>query len=196
MGKGADHNKKGSAGEQIPETKMPAEPENKESTDLKTKLEEKEKESKDNYEKYLRIAAELDNFKKHSIKERSELVRYGNENLIKEILPILDNIDRALEHAEKARDIDAFIDGLKIIRGQFLQRLGKFGVKQVEAAGSEFDPNLHEAVLSVESPDHEDNRVLDEFEKGYLLNDRLLKPARVSVTKHKPEAEELDQGKS
>jgi molecular chaperone GrpE len=179
MGKNSDNqNKKGADGDQ-------------ESKELQLKLEEKEKESKENYEKYLRIAAELDNFKKHSSKERSELVRYGNENLIKEILPILDNMDRALDHAEKARDIDAFIEGLKLIRSQFLQRLEKFGVKQVEAVGSEFDPNIHEAVLSVDSPDHEDNRVMDEFEKGYLLNDRLLKPARVSVTKRKPESEEL-----
>lgn len=152
--------------------------------DLPVKLLEKEKEAKENYEKYLRSVAELENYKKFAAKERADLIRYNSENIIRDILPILDSLDRALDHAGTSKDVNAFMEGVRMIQEQLLNRLEKYGVRRIEAAGREFDPNIHEALLQVESDEHEDNHVVTEFEKGYLLNDRLLKPAKVSVAKH------------
>jgi molecular chaperone GrpE len=151
--------------------------------DLPGKLLEKEKEAKENYEKYLRSVAELENYKKFAAKERADLIRYNNENIIRDILPVLDSLDRALDLADTSRDVNAFIDGVRMIQEQLLNCLEKYGVRKIEVAGREFDPNIHEALLQVESDEHKDNHVVTEFEKGYLLNDRLLKPAKVSVSK-------------
>ena len=151
--------------------------------DLPGKLLEKEKEAKENYEKYLRSVAELENYKKFAARERSDLIRYNNENIIRDILPILDGLDRALDLAGTSKDVNAFMDGVRMIQEQLFNCLEKYGVRKIEAAGREFDPNIHEALLQVESDEHEDNHVVTEFEKGYLLNDRLLKPAKVSVSK-------------
>jgi len=151
--------------------------------DLPAKLLEKEKEAKENYEKYLRSVAELENYKKFAARERADLIRYNNENIIRGILPVLDSLDRALDLADTSKDVNAFIDGVRMIQEQLLNCLEKYGVRKIEAAGREFDPNIHEALLQVESDKHEDNHVVTEFEKGYLLNDRLLKPAKVSVSK-------------
>jgi molecular chaperone GrpE len=162
--------------------------------DLPAKLLEKEKEAEENYEKYLRSIAELENHKKFAAKERADLIRYNNENIIRDILPILDSLDRALDLAGTSKDVNAFMDGVRMIQEQLLNRLEKYGVRKIEAAGREFDPNLHEALLQVESDKHEDNHVVTEFEKGYLLNDRLLKPAKVSVSKRPSGEKEIEKG--
>jgi molecular chaperone GrpE len=160
--------------------------------DLPDKLLEKEKEAKENYEKYLRSAAELENYKKFAAKERADLIRYNNENIIRDILPILDSLDRALDLAGTPKDVNAFIDGVRMIQEQLLNCLEKYGVRKIEAAGREFNPNIHEALLQVESEEHKENHVVSEFEKGYLLNDRLLKPAKVSVSKRPSGEKEND----
>ena len=152
---------------------------------LSAQLAEKEKEAAANYDKYVRSVAELENFKRHAAREKADLIKYGNENIIKDILPVLDSLDRALEHAETTKEIESLIKGLKIIYGQLVNCLEKFGVKRIETIGQEFDPNVHEAIQRVEDSEHEDNQVVAEFEKGYLLNDRLLKAAKVSVAKRK-----------
>ena len=99
------------------------------------------------------------------------------------MLPIIDSLDRALEHAGNSEDFDAFIKGLKLVQEQFLGCLEKHGVEKVQSTGVDYDPNVHEAMLQVESNEYEDNKVVEEFEKGYLLNGRLLRPAKVSVSK-------------
>jgi molecular chaperone GrpE len=148
------------------------------------KLEEKEKEAAAHYDKYLRAAADHENYKKRVTREHAELVKYGNEKLIRDLLPILDSLDRALKQtSDMSAEMQAFIEGLKLIETQFLACLQKHGVERIEAKGKEFDPNLHQAVLMVESDDGDDNKVIEEFETGYLLNGRLLKPAKVSVSK-------------
>jgi molecular chaperone GrpE len=162
--------------------------------DLPAKLLEKEKEAKENYEKYLRAVAELENYKKFAAKERADLIRYNSENIIRDILPILDSLDRALDLAGTSKDVNAFMDGVRMIQEQLFNRLEKHGVRKIEAAGREFDPNIHEALLQVESDEHENNHVVTEFEKGYLLNDRLLKPAKVSVAKHPSGEKDNDKG--
>lgn len=154
-----------------------------ESNELREKLAEKEKEAMANYDKYLRAVAELDNYKKRAAREKDDIIKFGKENVIKDILPIIDSLDRALEHADGARDIQNFIDGLKLIQDQLLACLKKHGVERIECAGKDFDPNYHDALMQVESDLHEDNKVVNEFECGYLLNGRLLRPSKVSVCK-------------
>jgi len=150
---------------------------------LKDKLAEKEKEAAANYDKYLRAIAELDNYKKRAAKEKSDLLKYGKEEVINDILPFVDSLDRALEHAGSGTDIQAFKEGLELIQNQLLCCLKKHGVEAIECAGKEFDPNFHEAMMQINSEHHEANQVINEFQRGYLLNGRLLRPSRVSVCK-------------
>ncbi|HOD36863.1 MAG TPA: nucleotide exchange factor GrpE [Syntrophales bacterium] len=148
------------------------------------KLEEKERESAANYDRYLRAAADLENYKKRMAREHAELVKYGNEKLIRDLIPILDSLDRALKQTNDApAEVQAFSDGLKLIEAQFMACLQKHGVERIEARGKDFDPNFHEAVMMIESEEFENNKVIEDFETGYLLNGRLLKPAKVSVSK-------------
>lgn len=149
--------------------------------DATARIQDAEKKAAENYDRYVRSVAEFDNFRKRSIREKADAINYGNEKLLQEILPMLDGIDRALEQTEKAGDIDSFKKGLQLIRDQFAGFLKKQGVESIEAKQKDFDPNLHEAMLQVDSPEHEHNKVVSEFEKGFLLNGRLLRPAKVSV---------------
>jgi molecular chaperone GrpE len=148
---------------------------------LTAKLQEKEKEAAENYDKYVRSVAELENYRKRVARERADSLKYGQENLIRDILPLVDSLDRAMEHACNSNDFGAFKEGLQLIQNQLSGCLGKQGVESIEALGRDFDPNVHEAVLQVESPEHGHNQVVQEFEKGYLLNGRLLRPSKVSV---------------
>jgi molecular chaperone GrpE len=148
---------------------------------LMQQLQEKEKEAAENYDKYVRSVAELENYKKRAVRDRADSLKYGQENLIRDILPLVDNLDRAMEHACNSNDFEAFKAGLQLIQNQLSGCLGKQGVEPIEAIGRDFDPNVHQAVLQVESPEHGHNQVVEEFEKGYLLNGRLLRPSKVSV---------------
>ena len=161
--------------------KVIAENHKQENEDLKKKLEEKEKEATANYDKYLRAVAELDNYRKRAAREKADIVKYCNEDIIKDILPFMDSLDRALEH--DTGDIQAFKEGVALIQEQLLNCLKKHGVERIETAGMDFDPNFHEALMQTESDQHEDNKIVSEMEKGYLLNGRLLRPSRVCVCK-------------
>ena len=154
-------------------------------TSLKAELEKKEKEVAENYNNYLRALADLENYKKRAIKEKSDLIKFGNENLLRDILPVMDSLDRALDTACNSNDFDSFREGLKMVRDQFLCTLEKYGVEPISACGQDFDPNFHEAMLEVASDEHEDSKVVDEYERGYLLKGRLLRPSKVSVCKRK-----------
>lgn len=149
--------------------------------DLMKRLEDAERKAAENYDKYLRVLAELDNYKKRAVREKADAIAYGNENLIRDVLPILDSLDRAAEHACNAGDIVAFKEGFNLVKEQLLCCLEKHGVEKIEAVGADFNPNLHDALLQVEGEEHGDNKVIEEFEKGYLLKGRLLKPTKVSV---------------
>lgn len=148
---------------------------------LMQQFQTKEKEAAENYDKYVRAIAELENYKKRAARDRADYLKYGQENLIRDILPLMDSLGRAMEHACKSNDFEAFKSGLQLLQNQLSSCLGKQGVEPIEAAGLDFDPNVHEAVLQVESPDHGHNKVVQEFEKGYMLNGRLLRPSKVSV---------------
>ena len=156
---------------------------------LKNELSAREKESKENYDRYLRAAADLDNYRKRAARERADIVKYGKEDLIRDILPFLDSLDRALEHKD-TDDAQAFRDGVALIQEQLLCCLKKHGVERIESVGVNFDPNIHEALMQMESPDHEDNQVVSEMEKGYLLNGRLIRPSRVCVCKNTGKSDE------
>ena len=131
----------------------------------------------------MRAVAELDNYRKRAVREKADAIKYGNENLLRDILPLVDGMDRALEHACNSDDFEAFKKGLKMLHEQLLCCLKKHGVEMIDTAGKDFDPNVHEAMMQVESDEHEDSQVVSEFERGYLLNGRLLRPAKVSVCK-------------
>ena len=156
---------------------------------LKAQVEEKTKLAGENYDQFLRAQAELENYKKRVEREKSSLVKYGNEELIKAILPVIDNLERALNHPQ-GENPDGLTEGIEITLNQLLQVLEKFGVTPVASVGEPFDPSKHEAMMQVESADHEPNTVVSELQKGYFLNDRLLRPAMVSVAQPPREREE------
>jgi len=180
-----DHNDKkikGDATETADTLEETAVTEINELKELRESLEAKEKEAKENYERYLRAVAELDNYKKRAVRDKADIIKYGKEDLIKDILPFLDSLDRALEHADVS-DAQAFKSGISLIQDQLLCCLKKHGVERIESAGANFDPNFHEALMQIDSEDHPDNQVMSEMEKGYLLNGRLIRPSRVCVCK-------------
>jgi len=151
--------------------------------ELQKTLEEKENTLKTFQNKLLYLQADFENFKKQKNKEKQELLKFGNEVLIKELLPVLDNLERALEHASTTENVTSIVEGIKIIHAEFLKILEKYGVTRVEAVGKKFDPNVHEAVFQEVRDDVEPGTVVSEFQKGYLLNGRLIRPSRVIVSK-------------
>lgn len=155
-------------------------------------VEPKEPEKKpeeDLQQQFLRLAADFDNFRKRTQKEKSELVRYGNETMLRDILPILDNFERAVEHAKKANDVDSIRQGVEMILSQLNSTLIRFGLTSKPAKGSDFDPMVHEAVSHINSDTHEPNTVIEEHQKAYYLHDRLIRPALVTVSKGSDEGE-------
>ncbi len=152
-------------------------------TRLQADLKDKTAETEALNDRLLRLHAELENYKKRMARERSELVKFANEGLILEFLPVLDNLERAVVTAKSGMDAQGLAEGLGIILRLFQTTLEKTGVKAIEALEHEFDPNLHQAVAQVESPDGRDNIVVEEVRKGYLLEGRLLRPSMVKVSK-------------
>jgi len=150
---------------------------------LRQDLAEKELEAKKNYDLYLRQVADLENFKKRVAREKEEAIRYGNETLVKDLLPVLDNLERAVEHAESGGNGKPLLAGIELVLKGFLEVLEKHGVTQISAKGEPFNPQKHEAFAQVESTDHEPNTVVEELHKGYFMADRLLRPSLVSVAK-------------
>lgn len=153
--------------------------------ELRRHLEEAKAEAEQLRDRWMRAAAELDNFKKRSVREREELLKQAQEVLIREFLPILDNLQRALAHANNQDGPAGLVEGIQMIERQFLSVLDRLGVTPMETLYQAFDPGRHEAMMRVESEDHEPNIVVQELEKGYLWHDRLLRPAKVAVSKRK-----------
>ena len=134
-------------------------------------------------DRLLRLHAEFENYKKRMARERSEFMKFANEALILGFLPVLDNLERAIGIARSGTDAHGVAEGLDIILRLFHTTLEKAGVKAIEAVGHEFDPNLHQAVAQVESADGRDNVVVEEIQRGYLLEGRLLRPSMVKISK-------------
>lgn len=156
---------------------------------LHQQLERKNLEARENYDRFLRQVAELENFKKRTARERGEAIRYANENLMRDLLPVLDNLERAVDHAKGGENGKPLVEGVEMVLKSFLDVLSKHGVTQISAQGESFDPERHEAIAQVESEAHEPNTVIEEHHKGYYLLDRLLRPSLVSVAKP-PEVKE------
>jgi molecular chaperone GrpE len=151
--------------------------------ELKKKLDGKEKEVKEMHDRMLRLAADFENYKKRASREKEDMVKFSSEEVIKSVLPFVDNLERAVNHSEKAKDVESLVEGAKLTIQQLLQTLNKFGLSPIESLGKPFDPAFHEAVMVVATNEHQPNHVVEEFRKGYLLHDRLIRPASVSVSK-------------
>ncbi|HIC90567.1 MAG TPA: nucleotide exchange factor GrpE [Syntrophaceae bacterium] len=157
--------------------------------ELMKRLNEKSEEAAINYDRWLRVSAELENYKKRVEREKAEFLKYAHESLIKELLPIVDNLERAIDHARTKKASKAFVEGIEMVLKSFNDCLGKFKVKPIKAIGAKFDPNLHEAVTVEEKADEEENTILSELQKGYMLNDRVIRPAMVVVSRRPERAE-------
>jgi len=161
-----------------------AEGEPNELAGLKQTLAAKTDEAQGLQERYLRLAAEFDNFKKLAQKEQREFSRFANENILKELLPIIDNLERAIQAAKEQNENqnrNGLIQGVELTLKQFLEALTKFGVQPITSVGEPFDPACHQAVARVESAAPE-NSVVEEYQKGYRLHDRILRAAMVTVS--------------
>ena len=141
-------------------------------------------------DKYMRLAAEFENYKRRAQRDQSDAIRYANESLLKNLLPTIDNLERAIQSGIDASASGALIEGVQLTHKQFLETIGKLGVRQVSSAGGDFDPNIHQAVAHVESETTAPNTVVEEFQKGYFLHDRILRPAMVTVAKEKSDQAE------
>ena len=154
-------------------------------TDLETKIAALEQELSHYKDRYVRAVAEMENVRRRSEKERSDLLKYGLENTLKDLLPVLDSFELAVPSDTVAPDVDAgeksFHSGVLMVKKQMLDTLKKHGLEQIDAKDKPFDPNFHQAIQRVESAEHKEETVAGEFQKGYVLNGRLIRPAMVSV---------------
>ncbi len=133
--------------------------------------------------RFLRLAADFDNYKKRVSKEKTDLSLYANEEMVRELLNVLDNLNLAIEHASPDGDISSTVEGIKLVYNLFLSTLGRFGLSAIDSStGTEFDPRLHQAIERIETEEITPGLVLDELIRGYMFKDRLLRPASVTVS--------------
>ena len=159
-----------------------AEAEQKLEDQLRQELDQALDEAKEHHERYLRTLADMENLRKRTQREKEDLSKFANENILKEILPVIDNLERAVEHAENNESAEGLLEGVRMTLTQFSQVLERFGVEPVDAMGQMFDPALHQAMGQMES-DQPVNTVVQQMQKGYQLNQRLLRPAFVMIAK-------------
>lgn len=150
--------------------------------DLEAELAAAREEVRQAHDRWLRERADLENHKKRAARERQDAVRFGTEALLRDLLPVIDDLDRAIGAATGGGDGLSLVEGVELVRKAFVDTLQRHGVERIAAAGERFDPAHHEAVAFVESP-HEAQQVIEEHRAGYRLNDRLLRPAMVTVSK-------------
>ncbi len=153
-------------------------------TKLKNELEAARAETSNNWDLYLRERADLENARKRHQRDKEDALRFANDRLLKEMIPVLDNLERAVEHAGQGDDGNqGLLEGVNMTINQFRKALEAFGIKPIIAIAADFDPNLHQAMGQIESAEQAPNTVVTEFQKGYLLHDRLLRPSLVMVAK-------------
>lgn len=151
-----------------------------ETTELEAELAKVQQEKEELYQRLLRTQAEFDNYKKRSIKEREAERKYKAQDLATELLPAIDNFERALQ-VETTDANKNLLDGISMVYRQLVDALKSQGVEPIEAIGKEFDPNIHQAVMQVEEEGFEPNTVVEELQKGYMMKDRVIRPAMVKV---------------
>jgi len=150
--------------------------------EIEAKLEAKEEEAKETYDRLLRVSAEFENYKKRAAREMEDFRKYANQSLLKEMLSVVDNLELAINSSNEGQKNDeSLIKGLNLTLNEILKLFEKFDVRPIEALGKTFDPVYHEAVMREETDDYPENTVISEFQKGYLIHDRLLRPAMVVV---------------
>lgn len=148
------------------------------------KLKEEAEKSKEYWDRLLRLQAEFENARKRWEKEKQDFIKFANEGVILELLNILDELERAVELAQtQHQDFSAFLKGIEMILAHLYELLKEYGVKPIEAIGKTFDPHYHEAMMQVEDKDVPENTILEEFQKGYLLNERVIRTAKVKVSR-------------
>ncbi len=131
---------------------------------------------------YLRKQADLDNYRKRMIRDKEDAIRFANKDLLQDLLPVIDDFERAIGSAEDSRDFDSFLEGVKLIEKQFVSMLEKkWGLIRMESLNQEFDPQEHEALMMIESDQHDTQTVIEDFQKGYYYQDRVLRHAKVKV---------------
>jgi molecular chaperone GrpE len=163
--------------------------------EIEARLEAKEEEAKETYDRLLRVSADFENYKKRAAREMEDLRKYANQSLLKEMLSVVDNLELAINSSNEGPKTDeSLIKGLNLTLNEILKVFEKFDVRPIEALGKNFDPAFHEAVMREETDDYPENTVISEFQKGYLIHDRLLRPAMVVVAmpKTKPPKSEAD----
>jgi len=154
--------------------------------ELEAKLEAKEKETVETYDRLLMATAEFDNYKKRSSREMAEFRKFANQSLIKEMLSVVDNLELAMNSSNGNKAIDKdLLQGLEMTHKEILKVFEKFNVKPIDAKGQPFDPTFHEAVMQEETSDSPKNTVINELQRGYMIHDRLLRPSMVVVAKPK-----------
>ncbi len=151
--------------------------------DCLNQLAKKEEELKAAQDKTLRLAAEFENFKKRMEREKAEHIKYALESFVVELLPFLDNLERAIAASKDTKDIDKLVEGLELSLCGYFKTLEAFGLKNLVAQGLPFDPSIHEAVCVEHSEEHDEGVVVRELMKGYVLNDKVIRPAKVTVCK-------------
>lgn len=159
--------------------------EDKQIEELKFSLEKEKENTKELRDRNLRLQAEFENFRKRGEREKADFFKYAMEKFFRDLLPVIDNFELALESAQKNADLTGFSEGVKLINQQLKDLLHKEGLTHFPSIGDIFDPTKHEAVMQIESNSHKENTIVEELKKGYLLNDRLLRPALVAVAKKK-----------
>ena len=151
--------------------------------ELYDKIESLQKEQDELFAKLQRVSADYANFQKRVPKQIGDTIGYEKERIIKTLLPVLDNFEHTLQNAHAAEDVDVLVKGIRIVYDQFLDILKSHNVEQIEALGEQFDPSMHQAMTQQTDPDKKENIVLEEFQKGYRLNGRVIRPSRVIVNK-------------
>jgi molecular chaperone GrpE len=150
--------------------------------ELKARIQELEHENSELKDQYLRKQADFENFRKRMTREKADAISYANKQLLLDILPIIDDFERAIKSSEESRDFDSFHEGVALIEKQFTSMLErKWGLRRFDSEGEEFDPQKHEAVMTDENGEHEQPTVVEDYQKGYFLNDKVLRSAKVKV---------------
>ncbi len=158
--------------------------------ELRRQIEVLQKEKNELFGKLQRVSADYMNFQKRAAKQTADTIAYEKEKIIKTLLPALDNFEHTLQNAQSAESKDVFIKGIRIVYDQILGILKSHGVERVDALGAKFDPSMHEAVSHKTEPEKQENIVLEEFQKGYKLNGRIIRPSRVIINKLPSEQEQ------
>ncbi|MFW6147297.1 MAG: nucleotide exchange factor GrpE [Thermodesulfobacteriota bacterium] len=150
--------------------------------ELIERVKDAEQKAQESYDLYMRAYAEMDNIKKRRAKDRVELAKFANESLIKQLLPVIDSLDKALEHGREGGSLPELVEGLEMTRKVMMDTLEKAGLSEVEAESKPFDPNFHEAISKQPDDTVPPNHVITEMQKGYVLNGRLIRPSVVVIS--------------